>query len=79
MWYNVLMIAKLKDVLERAQTWPEEAQVELAEIALEMEAAMRGGVYRATPDELAAIDEADRSGVASDAQVAAAFATFRRA
>ncbi len=79
MWYNALMIAKLKDVLERAQTWPEEAQVELAEIALEMEAAMRGGVYRATPDELAAIDEADRSGVASDAQVAAAFATFRRA
>jgi hypothetical protein len=73
------MIAKLKDVLERAQTWPEEVQAELAEIALEMEAAMRGGVYRATPEELKAIDEADRGGVASDAEVAAAFASFRRA
>lgn len=73
------MIAKLKDVLERAQTWPEEAQTELAEIALEIEAAMRGGVYRATPDELQAIDEAEHSGVASEAAVAAAFAAFRRA
>ena len=73
------MMTKLKDVLERAQTWPEEAQAELAEIALEMEAALRGDVYHATPEELQAIDEADRSGVASDAQVETAFATFRRA
>ena len=40
---------------------------------------MRGGVYRATPDELQAMDEADRSGVASETEVAAAFASFRRA
>ena len=72
------MMTKLKEVLERAQTWPEAAQAELAEIALEMEAALRGGTYRATSEELQAIDEADRSGVANDAQVAAAFATFRR-
>jgi hypothetical protein len=73
------MMNKLKDVLERAQTWPEEAQAELAEIALEIEAALRGGVYHATPEELKAIDEADRSGTASDRDVDAAFATFRRA
>jgi len=75
------MIARLKDVLERAQTWPEEAQAELAElaeIALEIEAAMHSGVYRATPDELQAIDEAERSGMANKAAVAAAFATLRR-
>ena len=79
MCYNHSMIAKLKDVLERAQTWPEDAQAELAEIALEMEAVLRAGVYRASADELQAIDDAERSGVASDAQVAAAFAAFRRA
>jgi hypothetical protein len=73
------MITKLKEILERADTWPEHLQAELAEIALEMEAAMHGGRYRATPEELQAIDEADRSGVASDAQVEDAFATFRRA
>jgi hypothetical protein len=71
------MIAKLKDVLERAQDWPEDAQAELAEIALEMEAVLRGDAYQATVEELKAIDEADRSGVASEAQVEAAFATFR--
>ena len=72
-------MVKLKDVLERAQAWPEEAQAELAAIALEMEAALRGGNYQATAEELQAIDEADRSGVASEAQVEAAFAAFRRA
>jgi hypothetical protein len=68
------MMTKLKEVLERAETWPEEAQAELAEIALEMEAALQRGVYRATPEELKAIDEADLGATASDA----AFATFRR-
>jgi hypothetical protein len=73
------MMSKLKDVLQRAESWPEEAQQELAEIALEIEAGFRGGVYHATADELQAIDEADRSGVASQEQVEAAFRTFRRA
>jgi hypothetical protein len=73
------MNSKLKDVLERVQSWPEAAQDELAEIALEIEAALRGGVYHATPEELRAIDEADQSGVATPEQVEAAFASFRRA
>ncbi len=74
-----VMMSKLKDVLERVDTWPEEAQQELAEIALEIEAGFRGGVYHATTDELQAIDEADRSGVATQQQIEAAFRTFRRA
>jgi hypothetical protein len=73
------MMSKLKDVLERAGTWPQEAQQELAEIALEIEASVRGGVYHATADELQAIDEADRSDAATRQQVEAAFRTFRRA
>jgi hypothetical protein len=51
------MTAKvLKDVLERVKTWPEEAQRELAQIALEIDAGLSGGVYHATPDELLGID-----------------------
>ncbi|MDP2410127.1 MAG: hypothetical protein Q8M26_07560 [Pseudolabrys sp.] len=73
------MMSKLKDVLDRVGTWPDEAQQELAEIALEIEAGFRGGAYQATADELRAIDEADASGVASDHDVKAAFRSFRRA
>ena len=68
----------LKDVLERVKTWPEQAQAELAEIALDMEVALHGGSYRASPEELQAIDEADRGGIALDEEIEAAFATFRR-
>jgi hypothetical protein len=51
------MTAKLlKDVLERAEKWPEEAQAELAQIALEIDAGLVGGTYQATPAELAGID-----------------------
>jgi pseudouridine-5'-phosphate glycosidase len=72
------MNALLKDVLERAKQWPPEAQKELAEIALEMESIIHGKPYRASAEELQAIDEAERSGVASPAEVEAAFAAFRR-
>jgi hypothetical protein len=66
------------DILRRIQTWPQEDQEELAEVAREIEA-RRSGVYRATPEELQAIDEAERSGVALDEEVEAAFRSFRRA
>jgi hypothetical protein len=36
------------------------------------------GVYHATLEELQAIDEADRSGVATDAEVEAVLKSFRR-
>ena len=73
------MIAKvLKDVIEQAEAWPEDDQVELAEYARDI-TARRTGVYHATPEELQAIDEADRSGVATDAEVEAVLKSFRRA
>jgi hypothetical protein len=68
---------KLKEVLERAQAWPEADQVELAECAQEIES-RRAGKYHATQEELQALDEAERSGVASKEEVEAAFRTFRR-
>ena len=76
------MNADVKRMLSRVESWPEDDQDELAQIALEIEA-RRHGVYHATPEELAAIDEAlaavARGEVASDEEVAAVFAKYRRA
>jgi hypothetical protein len=73
------MVRTLKDALKQVETWPEEVQSELADIVLEIEAGLRGGTYRATAEELQAIDEADQSGIADADDVEAAFQTFRRA
>ena len=70
------MSPSTRQLLEQVESWPAEDQEELAEYAREIEA-RRTGVYRATPAELAAIDEAERSGVATDEEVEAAFRTFR--
>ncbi len=66
-----------KRLLEQVESWPSEDQEELLEYAREIEA-RRNGVYHATPTELQTIDEAERSGVAADEEVEAAFRTFRR-
>ena len=72
------MTAKaLQEVLQRVETWPEEAQEDLAQIAREIDAQLAGRAYHATPEELAALDEADRSGLASEEEVEAAFKSFR--
>lgn len=70
-----------KNVLARAETWPEEDQDELIERALEIEA-RRHGVYDLTPEELRAIKQAlaavGREGIASVDQVEAIFARYQR-
>ena len=77
-----MTIKVLQDVIERAETWPDEAQAELAAIALEIDASVRGGVYHATKEELEGIDRglrAAREGrFATDAEVEAVFAKHRR-
>ena len=70
---------QVKGVLERVPTWPEDRQQELAEMALEIEAELAGAEYEATPDELAAIDEELSGDAASEKEVDAAFALFRKA
>ena len=72
------MTPTTKQLLEQVESWPQEDQEELAEYVRDIEA-RRSGVYRATPEELQAIDEAERSGVAAEEEVEAAFRTFRRA
>jgi hypothetical protein len=65
---------RVKAVLERVPTW----QQELEEVALEIEAELAGADYDATPEELAAIDEGLVGEAASDEEVKAAFALFRK-
>lgn len=72
------MTKMLQAVLERAQTWPAEAQEELARMAYEIEGELKGD-YHPTPDELRAIDAAEHSGIADVEEVTAAFRSFRRA
>jgi predicted transcriptional regulator len=75
------MNISLKKMLARAEAWSEQDQEELAQVALEIEA-RRHGLYHASLEELAAIDEAlaavDRGEVASDEDVAAVFAKYRQ-
>jgi len=65
------------DILRRVETWPQEDQDELAELARDIEA-RRNGVYWPTEEELHALDEAEHSGVASEEEVELAFQSFRR-
>jgi hypothetical protein len=69
---------QVRAILQRVLTWPRERQEELAEIALEIETDLQGHVYHATDEELQAIDEAERSGIATEQEVAATFRAFRR-
>jgi hypothetical protein len=57
------MSPAIKELLRHVASWPQEDQEELADVARDIEA-RRTGVYRATPEELKALDEADRSGLA---------------
>ena len=74
--------ADLKNLLERIQTWPEEAQNELVAVAAQIESELQGGEYMATRDELQVIDDAiaslDAREFSADSKVAAAFAKFRK-
>ncbi|WP_065752126.1 hypothetical protein [Bradyrhizobium paxllaeri] len=73
----------LKNLLERVQTWPEEAQDELVAIANQIENELQGQDYQATQEELRIIDAAiasiDAGEAATEGEIAAAFAKFRRA
>jgi hypothetical protein len=72
----------MKELFERVEGWPPEDQDDLAEYAREIEA-RRTGIYEATPEELAAIDEAlgqvARGELAGKDEIEAAFAKFRGA
>jgi RNA polymerase-binding transcription factor DksA len=51
----------IKSLLERVQSWPEEAQDELADIANQIENELQNREYLATQEELRIIDAAMNS------------------
>ena len=73
----------LKNLLERVQAWPEEAQDELVAVANQIESELQGHDYQATREELRIIDAAmasiDAGEAATDAEIRTAFAKFRSA
>jgi predicted transcriptional regulator len=74
------MTKTLKDMFERVAGWPEWAQQDLAELADEIDRAVRAGTYRATRDELRRIDEGlavvRRGEIATSEEVEAVFAKY---
>jgi predicted transcriptional regulator len=71
----------LKNLLERAQAWPKEAQDELVAVAHQIESEMQGRHYLATRQELRIIDAAmasiDAGEAATDDEIEKVFAKFR--
>src|ERR1700722_7989325 len=81
---SFLMTAtELKDLLERVQAWPEEAQHELVAVANQIENELQGRNYLATQEELRIIDAAmaaiDGGEIATDVEIKAALTKFRPA
>jgi hypothetical protein len=61
---------QIEAVLENVRSWPAPDQEELAEVAREIEA-RRGGIYRMTDEERAAVAKAKQGPLASDDEVEA--------
>ncbi len=72
----------LNQALDRVESWPADAQDQLAEIALDIDAGLKDVVYEPTEGELEGIDRGLRDSAegrfATDAEVEATFAKFRR-
>ena len=82
-WYIAAMTSKaLKEAMQQAESWPEEAQEELADIAREIDASLKRGAYQATRGELEGIDRrlraAQEARFATEEQVEAVLAKHRR-
>jgi predicted transcriptional regulator len=73
----------LKSLLERVQSWPQEAQDELVDVANEIESELKNREYLATQEELRIIDAAmasiDGGEFATEAEVETVFGKFRPA
>lgn len=75
------MTRLMEQALATVRSWPDAQQNEAAEILLALDR-LGPAAYQATEEELQAIDEAlaqiERDEFASDAEVEAAFARFRK-
>ena len=75
------MTKLMEKALDAVRAWPADRQDEAAQLLLALDR-LGPGPYQASPEELAAIDEAlelaERGERASPAEIEAAFARFRR-
>ena len=75
------MNTKLKNIIERVDSWPEWAQEQAVELLLSLEREQTEP-YHASADELRAIDrglrDADQGQFATEEEVEATFAKYRR-
>lgn len=71
--------AEVKAVLGRVLTWPAGAQAKAVASLRAIEHEWNADDRHATPEELAAIDEADDGEAASGTELEAAFKSFRSA
>jgi hypothetical protein len=82
-YIDCMKTKRLTDVLERVENWPTEWKEKLTDIALDIDAGLKDGVYYPTPEELAGIDrglrDAEQGRLATDEEVEQAFAKFRGA
>jgi len=73
---------RLSEILERVESWSAHAQDELAEIAGNIDAGLKGEIYKATPEELVGIDRGLRDAAegrfATDDEVERRSPSFRR-
>ncbi len=69
--------AQLRKLIERAETWPEAAQDQFLQVGLEIESSIAAD-YLASPEELDAIDSADRAPVVTAEEAERIFAKYRR-
>lgn len=72
---------KLTQALARIDSWPADVQDELAEFALQLDAALNNGDYQPTPEELVGIARGLRAAAegrfASEQDVETVFAKFQ--
>ena len=75
------MTTLMEKALQAVRDWPADQQDDAAELLLALDR-LGAGAYRASPEALAAIDEAlaqvERGERATDAEVEAAFTRFRK-
>jgi hypothetical protein len=68
--YQKSFCAGSRELLRRVETWPQEDQEELVEVAREIEA-RRTGIYLMSDEEKDALDEALKSRAVPDEEIAA--------
>ena len=67
---------QIESIFERVRTWPPERQEDAAQMLLRMEE-QGVGIYELSEEEMAELEEAEQSGIATDEEIRALFDRYR--